>query len=184
MVKEYGDRCTPEWTEKEILHSLETALQKGDFKGRTRGFGLLDEQAEDGEEQAEAASSATFSTKEVPVPIEQPWPAPLAPDVFDNLAGAVVRVIEPHSEADPVALLFQFLIGFGSLIGRRAHFTVEATKHYTNEFLVLVGETSKARKGTSWGVRELFLELWLAGRILAIPNPLRNPHEPAHDLPG
>jgi hypothetical protein len=65
------------------------------------------------------------------------------------LAGRVVRAIEPESEADPAAILVQFLVGFGSLIGRRAHVVVGSTRHYANEFAILVGQTSSARKGTS-----------------------------------
>ena len=40
----------------------------------------------------------------------------------------------------------------GSLIGRSAHFRVNATRHYTNLFLVIVGNSAHARKGTSWDV--------------------------------
>jgi hypothetical protein len=61
-----------------------------------------------------------------------------------------VQMILPHTEADPAALLANFLVGFGSIIGRNAFFKVESTKHYGNLFLVLVGESSNGRKGTSW----------------------------------
>jgi hypothetical protein len=43
------------------------------------------------------------------------------------------------------------LTGFGNLIGKGAYVTVEADTHYCNLNVVAVGETSKARKGTSWG---------------------------------
>lgn len=62
-----------------------------------------------------------------------------------------MHLIEPHSEADPAALLIQFLVGFGSLIGRQAHFLAEADRHFMNQFAVMVGQTAKGRKGTSWG---------------------------------
>ncbi len=43
------------------------------------------------------------------------------------------------------------------MIGRTAFFQVEGTRHYLNLFAVLVGTTSKGRKGTSWGrVRQVF----------------------------
>jgi hypothetical protein len=67
------------------------------------------------------------------------------------LAGKIVQAIEPASEADRSALLVQTLVAFGSVIGRSAFFTVEADRHHANEFAVLVGRTSKARKGSSWG---------------------------------
>jgi hypothetical protein len=38
---------------------------------------------------------------------------------------------------------------FGSVVGRSPHYLVEATRHYANEFLILAGQTSQGRKGTS-----------------------------------
>ena len=38
----------------------------------------------------------------------------------------------------------------GAVIGRGAHFAVEATLHHPNEYVLLVGESAKARKGSSW----------------------------------
>ena len=88
------------------------------------------------------------------------WPEPLDPAAFHGLAGQIVETIAPHSEADPAALLGQFLVALGNVVGRHAHFQVEATCHYLNLFLVLVGDTAKARKGTSWDhIRRLFEEV-------------------------
>jgi hypothetical protein len=103
------------------------------------------------------------------LPVDAPWPGPLAPEALYGLVGDVVRVLEPASEADPVAILLQTLVGFGSIVGRTVHCVVEADRHYGNEFLGLVGRTSKARKGTSWGrVREVLRaadEEWVEHRI-------------------
>lgn len=71
-------------------------------------------------------------------------------EAYYGLAGEIVNFISPHSEADPVALLANFHTAFGNLIGGKAHFQVEATKHNMRLFCVLVGDTSKGRKGTSW----------------------------------
>ena len=71
--------------------------------------------------------------------------------MFHGLAGDIVRLIAPHTEADPVALLVQLLAAFGSALGRTAYFTAEADRHFANLFIVLVGVSSKGRKGTSWG---------------------------------
>ncbi len=92
---------------------------------------------------------ATFTTPTPTTPKPPPWPDPLAPEAYYGLFGRIVRTLTPHTEADPVALLVQLIILFGSVIGRGPYFTVEATRHYTNEFAVLVGNTSRARKGTS-----------------------------------
>ena len=85
------------------------------------------------------------------------WPIPVAQEAYYGLAGDVVRTISPHSEADDVALLVNFLVAFGNVIGPGPHFIAGADKHFTNLFAVLVGETSKGRKGMSWNrIRELF----------------------------
>jgi len=78
------------------------------------------------------------------------WPQPPHPDIYQGQVGAVVETIAPHTEADPVAILGQLLVAAGSIIGRGAYFAVEATRHYPNEYLVLVGDSAKARKGSSW----------------------------------
>jgi hypothetical protein len=66
------------------------------------------------------------------------------------MAGVIAETIAPATEADPVAILAQLLAGAGAIIGRGAWVAVEATRHHPNEFVVLVGETAKARKGSSW----------------------------------
>ena len=96
-------------------------------------------------------------------PPAREWPT-LDGSALHGLAGEVVGAIEPHSESDPVAILVGFLVAFGSAVGRGPHFRVEATRHGCNESAVLVGDTSKARKGTSWdhvrGLLESVDEHW------------------------
>jgi hypothetical protein len=81
---------------------------------------------------------------------EKKWPADLSQEAFHGLAGEVVRTLSPYSEADDSALLLNFLVAFGNVIGRSAHYMTGADKHCTNIYVVLVGETSKGRKGMSW----------------------------------
>lgn len=78
------------------------------------------------------------------------WPAPPDPAIFHELLGEIVNRIAPHTEADPVAILSQLLVAFGAAVGRGAFFQVEATRHHPNEFMLLVGDSSRARKGSSW----------------------------------
>jgi len=86
---------------------------------------------------------------------EKSWPQ--APDykAFRGLAGEIVDTIIPDSEVDPVAILINFLISFGSIIGRRPHYVVGATKHHMNENGIVVGKTAKARKGMAWDYIEV-----------------------------
>ena len=85
------------------------------------------------------------------------WVKPLAAEGYHGLAGYITKTIAPYTEADPVAILLQLLVAFGNLIGRSAYYMVESTRHYAVLFAVIVGQTAKARKGTSWGHVERLL---------------------------
>jgi hypothetical protein len=74
---------------------------------------------------------------------------PLRSEMLYGLAGEVVRTIYPHTEADAGALLGNLLVGFGSLIGRKAYYEVEGVKHNCNLFPAQVGPTAAGRKGTA-----------------------------------
>jgi hypothetical protein len=87
------------------------------------------------------------------------WPAPPERAVYHELLGEIVNRIAPHTEADPVAILTQLLVSFGAAVGRGAWFQVEATRHHGNEYMCLVGDSSRARKGSSWDhVRRLIID--------------------------
>jgi hypothetical protein len=102
-------------------------------------------------------------------PPEQPWPASLAAEAFHGIAGEIVRKIAPQTEADEAALLFQFLVGIGNVLGAGSWVRVEADRHPPRLSVVQVGRTAKGRKGTSWGrVRELLKLVapeWAEARI-------------------
>jgi hypothetical protein len=100
----------------------------------------------DGEADDDEASAVTTT----------PWPT-LDERALYGLADDVVRVIEPHTEADLVALLIQTRDAFGNVVNRQPHCVGEADYHALNEYAVLVGMTTKGRKGTSSGhVKRLF----------------------------
>ena len=87
------------------------------------------------------------------------WPSPLGDAAFHGLAGEFVRLVEPQTEADPAALLFQLLTALGSIIGRGPHYRVGSEHHGMNLFMVCVVESSKGRKGTSWNEVKAFCKL-------------------------
>jgi hypothetical protein len=91
-------------------------------------------------------------------PVPEPVPPPsiaheampvMHPAAYYGLAGNIVKAIEPTTEADPVAVLMTFHTMFGAACGRSPHLLIGDSRHGTNLFSVLVGETSRARKGTS-----------------------------------
>jgi hypothetical protein len=76
------------------------------------------------------------------------WPV-MGLAAFHGLAGEVVTRILPDTESDPAALLLQYLVSFGNAVGRQPYYLIEQDRHFANLFTVLVGQTSKSRKGTS-----------------------------------
>ena len=70
-----------------------------------------------------------------------------APDLFYGIIGRVVETFEPYTEAAPVAIAVQFLAAFGNAVGRGPHFVIGETVHHLNEFVALVGKSSRSRKG-------------------------------------
>jgi hypothetical protein len=96
------------------------------------------------------------------------WPK-MDKAALHGIAGKVVTTIEPHSEADPNALLIQFLVAAGNAIGRAPFYRVEGDYHYTKLNVVLVGATGDGRKGTSLGrilqVMELGDKEWTQYRV-------------------
>jgi Protein of unknown function (DUF3987) len=100
--------------------------------------------------------------------VARAWPQ-MDAAAYQGFAGDVVRTIEPHSEADPVAMLLQTLACTGNVIGRLPYYKIESDQHHANLYTVLVGASSKARKGTSMGrvraVIKVVDENWHADHI-------------------
>jgi hypothetical protein len=49
-----------------------------------------------------------------------------------------------------VGVLLQFLVGFGNAIGSGLSIFADGHSHHATEFAVLIGDTSRARKGSAW----------------------------------
>jgi hypothetical protein len=102
------------------------------------------------EEQVYISSVGSQGATELDVSSSVAWPVMEEP-AFCGLAGEMVRILEPHSEADPNGLLLQFLTAFGSAVGSSPYYLVEGDQHRAKLFVVMAGATSKGRKGTAWG---------------------------------
>jgi hypothetical protein len=141
----FARRCSPPMAEAEALRLV------GDLAGR----------------QATQVERLAEEVEAVDLPPSK-WPR-LAEEAFHGIIGEIIQVIEPHSEADPAALLVQALAFLGSAVGRGPHFLVEGTAHHANLFSVIVGATASGRKGTGGGrIREVFglVDLgWVAERL-------------------
>lgn len=80
-----------------------------------------------------------------------------------GLAWDVVQNVMPNTEADEAAILVSLLVLFGNMIGRKA-FIRGGDEHYSNEFLLLVGNSAVGRKGTGYNVSSRLIaqldQLW------------------------
>ena len=99
----------------------------------------------------------TITQQEIDASIEEEFPVyPLGEqsgpgwedDWMYGIAGEIVRKAGKHCEAHPAGMYLDLLVSLGNIMGRSAYFNVGATRHHTNEFMIRVGNTSTARKGT------------------------------------
>ena len=156
ILADWNALCEPPWTLTRLEYKIGEARKKtgGDDETEASGNGVTKSRAE------AAKVTITFSD----------WPS-LHPNALYGLSGDIVRAIEPHTEADPVALLLTFLNGFGNLVGNRPYFVADGSKHHAKLFTCIVGQSSRARKGTSLNhIRNVFAgidngwrERWMHG---------------------
>ena len=106
----------------------------------------------EGEVLATVKSIYTLHTSNNPesktVDLKTSWPV-LSSDALPGLVGEFVNHVCDRSEADPAAVLTTFLVRFGAECGNLSHVMVGESKHYARLFSAIVGDSSKARKGTS-----------------------------------
>lgn len=82
-------------------------------------------------------------------------------DAFYGLAGNFINEVAKHSEASRAALLFQFLVEVGNILGDKFYKPIGGASIHTNEFCIIIGDTSKARKGTSLKAINFFMKkIW------------------------
>ena len=105
-------------TTTRIESRVETAEERATWEAVERA--LANAKRPTATEDQTTAFSATALNSEPPG-----WPSSLAPEALHGIAGEFVRMIEPNTEADPAAILVQFLVAFGALVGRGPHFRVE-----------------------------------------------------------
>ncbi|MDP9222794.1 MAG: YfjI family protein [Actinomycetota bacterium] len=76
------------------------------------------------------------------------WPV-LDPKALHGLAGLVTKTVLPHTEADEAGLLLNFLATAGNYFGSGVHAIAEGAPHPARLYVVLVGPTSRSRKGSA-----------------------------------
>jgi hypothetical protein len=76
------------------------------------------------------------------------WPT-LPPAVLTGIAGEVVELATRKSEADPAAVLATFICRAAAEFGPKPYIMVGDSRHSARVNAVIVGNSAKARKGTS-----------------------------------
>ena len=129
--------------------SLPDLPEKGDVSDWLASGGTV--------EQLETLSQAVAPSQAAREKASKGPPQP-ADAMFHGLVGEFVRAVAPHTEADPVAVLFSVLVSFGVAIGRYSYCKVGPAEHYGNLFGVIVGDTASG-KGTSWSLAKTLLKI-------------------------
>lgn len=107
--------------------------------------------------------------KELENRIWEKWPS-LGSEALTGFAGRFVELASRKSEADPAATLLTCLARFAVECGSVVFIYVGDAKHYVRVFVVIVGASSKSRKGTSSKpVKRLFRMGLLAADDIFIP---------------
>ena len=156
----YNPRCQPPWSDAELMRKCQEADKAG--YGKPRGCLLHEDNPKvpspsatptpasgrPGEGETDASGTNEEDIEGIELPPPPPWPT-LPEGALVGLPGEIVRAVEPTTEADPVAVLVNLLVMFGSVVGRHAHFDVGADRHYTNLFAGVLGTSAHARKTTA-----------------------------------
>jgi hypothetical protein len=132
------------------------------WKGRASGL----RKAEDGElpvledwalPNAQEQEISSHSTS-VAVPDIKSWPI-MESKATHGIVGSIARLATANSEADPVAVIATTLTWAAAEFGRCQFIFIGDDKHHSRHFCGIVGQSSRARKGTSKApVKRIFEE--------------------------
>jgi hypothetical protein len=148
--------------------TLSDLPEKGDVSDWIQAGGTYDQLVQIMQKESPFEETPAISMMQRNEPAVPSWPI-LAPEALHGLPGDIVRTIDPFTEADPASVLIHVLAAFGNVIGSGAHAAVQNDLHPARIFAVVIGESSKGRKGMSWSTpREIFSKVdskWSDGRV-------------------
>ena len=82
-----------------------------------------------------------------------PWPT-LNHAALHGVAGQIVNLVAPHTEADPAAILVQLMAVFGATLGAGPHIMAGNERHRAVIGPLIIGRTNNGAKGTGLSVVE------------------------------
>lgn len=130
--------CTWHWPDLREMFEPEYREQRSGDKSKPKQKSAADETDVPAAPACEAVRTET------------PKPQPLGEAAFHGPLGAFVKAWEPHTEADPAALLATALVGYSSILGPGPRHTVSGDAHAARLWACVVGASSAARKGMSY----------------------------------
>ena len=115
-------------------------------------------------------SASTNESELTSSAITDEWPV-IADTAFYGVAGDLANALAPGTEADRAALLCHILGEFSAVIGRGSFIKIDGHHMPLSFWPVLVGDTSKSRKGTADNItRHIYQEAdftWNRGKHTA-----------------
>lgn len=109
------------------------------------------------------SAAANVSQADLADPAVEAMAPPPPPNLDDaalyGLTGEIVRLAIRDSEAHPAAVLATLLSMVGAAVGDQPFVAVGETKQYARLYAVIVGNSAKARKGTSYGPVKRIVEM-------------------------
>jgi len=133
LAMAWAERCSPPLEEAEVVRTLTSLAAKHQRTTIIIPTTSNDEELDD-----------------LPLPEPKEWPV-LDDAALHGMLGEIVTTMEPETEADPFGILMSTMVVFGNAVGRGPCYPVEGDQHHVNLFAVMVGESSRGRKGTSLG---------------------------------
>jgi hypothetical protein len=152
MVREGADEASIVRCLREAYHTRPTDRRDAGWRKAVAAIprlvrGILSKEAAKPVDPAVAQPVDTVGT----------WPAPLADCAKIGVIGDFLAMVKDRTEADETGLAFTFLAEFGNVAGRGPHYYVEDSEHPARLNILLVGDSSKARKGSTHNrVRKVF----------------------------
>ncbi len=169
QVRQFAEKWSQEFETGEEYKARIQVKLSSTAAPATTDFALAEEKTESvlSKEEMEAELD-----KEYPVIPLPPQGGPLWDDaiLFGRL-GEMTKKAAEYSESHPAGIYLDLLISIGNICGRNAYFRINNTPHYTNEFLVRVGPTSKGRKGGGRDTVDAIMALvdydWSVSRVMS-----------------
>lgn len=164
-----ADHPAVENADKEALRGLTRQLSAAPVLEPSEALDALEVEEEPSRSPGAVRAPAGFSVVSGGR-IEQvrEWPT-MEEEAYRGLFGRIVELAEKHTEGDPVAILASAITAFGSAVGRGPYMQIGATRHHTNLFWGIVGDTAKGRKGSTWDPVENIMHAadrrWTENRI-------------------